>query len=65
MFVVQFIKDSKGWPMINQKVGVLGNYVSVVRNLAAPGFIKCPMPVSWGIRRFPGIHIFNTDAAIH
>ena len=29
LFVVQFIQDSKGWPMSNQKIGILGDFVPV------------------------------------
>jgi len=49
-FVVQFIQDFKGWPINDQKIGVLGDFVPVVRNLAAPGFIKRPISISGGKR---------------
>jgi len=62
MFVVQFIQDFKGWPMSKQKIGVLGDFVPMERNLAAPGFIKRTMSISGGGKRgLPKIHVFNTN----
>jgi len=48
MFIIQFIQYFKGWPMSKQKIGVLGDFVPVVRHLAAPGFIKRSMSISGG-----------------